>query len=434
MIHDDISAQHFNAQRIVAAIRGALMTWLKVLVGMALLSGADAIEATNNQLNCSVEGEIVSSDFSMEGTFIREEKQSFRVWLQDDLWFIRISPAKSLRDLSYIDYTDIGTDGLDLYRLSVFNPNFDADAATKVALKNLDELITRVRGNGEDPTQYEAQKRHFIKFPIKKPDLQRSQNQALTVARPQPFVQYEYNEASAVVWLAYCSRSYLNENRTGKLPQVWRYDVYNQSGITNILPAILTRSVGFPYLPQQVVYANDGAEYELTNGVSLIRRRLLPPFENGYTNALYQVITFTNINGITLPTEFIIDSFRRRPGARKSSDLWINTRQQGKLSLVIFPCGRTNFLPVSPVPTLVDDFRSGRGRLQYLSPRGQMLTTTNQDKLIAFERDIHMDLAATRKKKRTIFAILVGACFILGFWFFFAIGRVGAKGKTDKQQ
>jgi hypothetical protein len=92
-------------------------------------------------------------------------------------------------------------------------------------------------------------------------------------------------------------------------------------------------------------------------------RRLLiplpPPFEKGFTRSSYNVDSFTNIGGLTLPTAF---SFKEYYVDRnvQPAELKVMRIVQANVTSVRTVCGRTNFIPTISEATYIGDDRFAR--------------------------------------------------------------------------
>lgn len=125
-----------------------------------------------------------------------------------------------------------------------------------------------------------------------------NQYHVITEANPVPF---EDHSGISLVWLAYCSSCYLNTVYDDRLRPVWMLDdpTLRDEGFT--LRANVERYD--LQLPHHITYINDGFFRTLEHN-SRVTFRAPPPFDKGYTNAVYKALQTTNVSGIIIPTQF----------------------------------------------------------------------------------------------------------------------------------
>lgn len=121
------------------------------------------------------------------------------------------------------------------------------------------------------------------------------------------------------LWLAYGSGSYFEERTTNRLHPIWSLDdpYLARQGFT--VDASWER---YPEgrLPLKVLYYNDG--YARTrSGV----RKWPPPFDQGFTNAIYEVTASTNVLGRWMPLSFRFMRYGVEPTVYSSNRLAIIT-------------------------------------------------------------------------------------------------------------
>jgi hypothetical protein len=81
-----------------------------------------------------------------------------------------------------------------------------------------------------------------------------------------------------------------------------------------------------------------------------------PPFDKGFTNSVFQVLSFTNINGVELPLTGRLDTFRPEPRGRRP-ELLHYTQYRISLRSWSDKPEKVRFRPVLPGPTSISDSR-----------------------------------------------------------------------------
>jgi hypothetical protein len=101
-----------------------------------------------------------------------------------------------------------------------------------------------------------------------------------------------------------------------------------------------------------------------------------PPYDKGFSNSVFQATAFTNVYGVSIPTEFSMVTFRRLDGATSSNELRVHYQFQGTLTNVKQSVSVTEFVPRFPDgPTSVTDRRFAKdpvpiARISYLATTG----------------------------------------------------------------
>ena len=106
------------------------------------------------------------------------------------------------------------------------------------------------------------------------------------------------------LWLAYASSCYFAKVNTNRLTPIWMMDdpSLRDSGFT--VPGYWECTAQPPHLPMQVVYLSDGIYRGVGNEGSPVTFKYRPPFDMGFTNAEYKVLTSTNVGELVIPTQF----------------------------------------------------------------------------------------------------------------------------------
>jgi len=105
------------------------------------------------------------------------------------------------------------------------------------------------------------------------------------------------------LWLAYASGCYFSEQSTNRLIPIWMLDDPNLRDMDFTVPALWQLQVPSS-LPSRVVYLNDGTHHTVSDNRMPSTFRYAAPFDQGFTNAEYEVLASTNVDGLVIPTQF----------------------------------------------------------------------------------------------------------------------------------
>jgi hypothetical protein len=157
------------------------------------------------------------------------------------------------------------------------------------------------------------------------------------------------------LWLALASSCYLDSVTNNVLEPA--YKVMNPAlrGKTYVVKAEWKRFDFPPRLPQRVTYTEDHIEGSY-NG-KIISRPAPHPFENGYTRAEYEALSFTNIGALILPMEFSFKDYAIVRTSKSNSHLVMYRIVDGYVTNVQQVCERSDFIPQLTDATYVDDRR-----------------------------------------------------------------------------
>src|SRR5207249_2817509 len=113
-------------------------------------------------------------------------------------------------------------------------------------------------------------------------------------------------------------------------------------------------------LPLKVVYYNPGGYYDLVGLNQVKFTPYHPPFNGGFTNAMYLMTGITNFNGIPFPTGFLFEEYKA--GGPGRYGLWACQRVEVTVSAVRSACSRKNLLPSPAGRIVVNDYRLNHAR------------------------------------------------------------------------
>ena len=335
----------------------------------------------------------------------------FSVIVDDCTWRIRTQfPETNILEL---DYCESGTDGISVYVLKSFVPS-----VTNKTTKH----VTRVNGK-------RVVEERVGTWP-------KAEGHVYLGVAPKPDESF-----SAPIWLAMASRCVINTNQTGRLPQVWPFDDHEllaQEFSLQVQWQILSANGNFP---ERIVFFSDGNYYGRRSGESIIIRAP-PPYDQGYTNAIYFVKSITNLGGVSFPKEFALLRYKPKFGGNSTNDLVLLTEYASTVEhLEEFHGGKPLLPEVPPSVAIVDNrFFSELGQsVVYLSTRQGWLTTEEVRKLPNYKmKKISSGFSANMASKkinlqlvRTILLIcLVGPVITAMFWLY---RKNQTKPKRDKQ-
>ncbi len=239
----------------------------------------------------------------------------------------------------------------------------------------------------------------------------------------------------APLWLCYASSSYLSSpERNGRAKPVWV--VSDRSiGYREIeYPMLASMEKAQPMLPDSVAYFSDGiGRLGKKGSLDLHEFRLRSPYENGYTNAVYNVGGWTNVGPYKLPLSAELIQLCELKTAVSSNDLrrchsW---KIEGLSFKTELERGDDELRGVLPAKTFVKDRRNGIGidhrvGVLYLTDADNKwrLDVTELQKSEEFARAKEIEGSRDENlatiKNRTLFVrvVLVGLAgfLVFGFW------------------
>lgn len=289
----------------------------------------------------------------------------FRVTVVDNRWLIQLTPHATNANAGTKSIL-VGTDGTNVYQVSLLNPEFDPRSAERTNLLNVyGEYIAKLGSQGATslfrPPSTERGE-------IDKSGMSRSKSKA----RRTPTAKPAWNEATAVVWpgvvprtgrdfydliwLAFGSHDYLKSVAGGRLPTVGMPRPGASPPTTNsVEKAAWTLLADAPRLPQSVRFFNDG--YRESNDTEAAPSRHAPPFDQGYVKAEYMVQQTTNVAGLVLPSAFSYRRFSPRAGASSNTEVDTTASWEGLVTHAFVLEGDTDSVPQVAQKTAVADYR-----------------------------------------------------------------------------
>jgi hypothetical protein len=179
---------------------------------------------------------------------------------------------------------------------------------------------------------------------------------------PIPYLMV--NDGMLPVWFAYASQPYLDTARPGWLSPIVEP---GDSGAPDEAlvrmgyeqKAQLTRRAAPPGVPERAVFFNDGS---VRNMRGLAARRA--PFNQGFTNAIFQALAFTNLAGMEIPTHFTVSNFLPKADGTNANDVLCIYEWDVHLTNLLSTISVTRFKPESPKGVdFIQDYRFSAGNL-----------------------------------------------------------------------
>ncbi|MEI6785246.1 MAG: hypothetical protein WCQ21_30475 [Verrucomicrobiota bacterium] len=265
-----------------------------------------------------VQGRGDFTAYRRDGNVLATTEAQFVVSVRDALWTIRAQQKNE-----HVDYIEAGTDGTNVYVLtSIVNAVRAQEAAGEKVGPNLG-------------TSYII---------------------------PGTVPRVHNSTIIPIVWLAYASSLYLTAATNGRLPPL-DTDSPNPFNFTRTRDALLERALAEPKLPTRAVLYDDGTmafwqEREYAPWVASPSILHKPqPYDKGYTNNIYRVTTFTNVNGLQLPLAFECSLFAPKPHGNASTELVRATYAIFHAVAISPTTERKDFRPQLPGPVDAADYR-----------------------------------------------------------------------------
>ena len=244
---------------------------------------------SQSSMSYQIQGNIQSTSILQGKGTNYTASYGFRMVVSNHLWIARLIELGDAADASRIAYTEIGTDGTDIYTIRALKPV----------------------GPGR---------------PLWNPVINTSTGEIERLNVP---VVDGCGQIS-VLWLAYASGPMFSTNRSGKLPALFlptgngdilRHLGFQQSGIWHLDPSA-------PHLPMEAAFYSDG-KYRIweNRDEAWVKppmiRSYFSPYDLGFTNAHYRANRFTNVAGINLPSSAEFTVLTPRRGGKSTNDLHV---------------------------------------------------------------------------------------------------------------
>jgi hypothetical protein len=172
-------------------------------------------------------------------------------------------------------------------------------------------------------------------------------------------VPQESSFYASPIWLALGSSHYFQSITNNLFQPIWHLsDITLRNKRFSDVGKWIKQDAS-PFLPEEVTYYSDGKIYFTDSYGNSRVSRYPAPYDNGFIEAEYNVITHTNVGGITLPQHFVFIRYMPRPYGRSTNDTVIMCKYDGTVTNISSENIREGYIPVLSPPTYVDDRRFG---------------------------------------------------------------------------
>lgn len=174
--------------------------------------------------------------------------------------------------------------------------------------------------------------------------------------------QHAITEVSAsqmgVIWLMFASGEYFKSTTSNLVEPVVLLGIYRATDT----PQFRGKQQAFwklqempPYCPIEAYYLDDGIEYL---PFPIPPKKRLAPFDVGFTNIIFKINGFTNVDGLQMPTDGVLETFKPKPDHQKETGgTYRVSRYHISTTSVKVGSSEIAFRPVLPGETFIGDAR-----------------------------------------------------------------------------
>jgi len=316
-----------------------------------------AVGVSNKEVEYEVSGIITMT--TSEYAFA-ERAFNFEVFVRGNRWLIKAEPFDYVTNRSGSVFASFqaGTDGNNIYTLSVFNMDYDVRSGQKKAIQKLKAVENKMAQSGGNASALEAIRNQIA---VISKDLDSNigtnrvpRNQAIGEIHRGSFPTYASSDPIAPLWLAYCSHTVIGEAGTNLAPGLF-YEPRKEDQFV-FVNALVTNSLNFPYLPESVAFNNrvvlvrsgGGGEANWETVDSSLPEEL---------DATYAAIKFQRAGILSLPSEFQLIKFLN---GNQEKDRFRNSRIFARVIHMNDRVGLSQFVPQEPAVIAVTDFRHSK--------------------------------------------------------------------------
>jgi hypothetical protein len=217
-----------------------------------------------------------------------------------------------------------------------------------------------------------------------------------------------------VIWLAFASSCYLENARTS-IPALYNYDYIQdyRRALNNETPIVFSCNSSTTKLPEKIVFLN-----------------LKMAHSNESTNAVYRVISQTNIGDYSFPTHSILKRFKRPTEKTQDKVLDIIYSYETKVTDISTNVSDAEFTPLLHGKTYVDDRRFFTS-VRYNSTN--WLDKDNVKKMPEYKMAMIRERSGHAKDKRKVlFRFIIVTIFVGTNFLFFSWLRKALKAQTKE--
>jgi hypothetical protein len=416
----------FCVVRCFSTLKGSIYRSLSAFVLMT-------VSLIGDDLKYEVDGVVVNSRYRSDGTIAEAETNRFTVYVKSPFWMVSLAPASPDDKTALHASVELGTDLQSTYQVSVINPKYDRKLALMPALQEIERKIASEPSEVKRQTLKRAKDRLLITIQSSDKDAKlslKARNRAIGSVFPFDYPLFENGSDNVLLWFVYCSQSYFKDaDKSTLVPRLWRSQDVEQRIRTNLFDAHTTLLAQQPKLPKTATILHDGTRMEpsgqTTNGGPIMvgqwdmkqykYSQLPEPFAKGYTNAIYEVLQFTNTFGLMFPQISRLDVYRLL-----ANTTYLDRRVEVRATKIRNSCLKSSFVPELAEATLVEDLRNpGRhqdGPLTYTLKAGLWPRTTNASILTKHDNEIIASQKVIKKARQRILMIVFIAIAVSGFY------------------
>ena len=303
----------------LAMVKGVLkfMAWTKAQVasviaaviflgaGSVLLSFHFDSAGATESFEYEAEGELKGTRYLAFGNTQELPSVAFKLYVRDNRWMIRVPhPHPRAKSIT------MSCDGQALYELAML----EAKATDTV------EISPPVQISSSGIVWKGAVSADMVPF-------------------------YGLEPSLPVIWLALASSDYLDKTGAKMIP------AYSTDLIRDPLPVSVNRMSDAVRLPNRIVFKDDG--FDRRFGQPQKRR---PPYDRGFTNAIYSVSAVTNIGSVSLPCAFTLRVFGPEY-SRSDGTVRLEREYVGTVTNISPSCSLQVFLPEMEGNGSISDLR-----------------------------------------------------------------------------
>lgn len=309
---------------------------LLAVIGCAISMPVLGKESESTQATHSyyeVEGEVTHDYFHENGEVEPRlsQRRQFRIRVRDDRWLLLLSGEGTLK--AGFEYIEAGSDGRDCYQV----------------LRFAEKLVVPNPANPRNPSPT-----NLVEIPVTN-----RANAAVAEIRSGP-APTDVASLIVPVWMAYASGPYYGAAHRDRVKPAWPLQDIEVAERDITFPALKRLSDERPHLPTWLAIFNEGIG-RLPVDLGPKEFPLEPPFQNGYTNLIYEAALMTNVSGWHLPLAARVSTLCQRNGAVSSNDVYccnLYTVTAHRMGVVT---GQDFDLPKLPARTYVIDKRLETG-------------------------------------------------------------------------
>ncbi|MBI3416610.1 MAG: hypothetical protein HY043_15060 [Verrucomicrobia bacterium] len=322
------------------------MSVLRIVIVIILAFVVSSIFAqTSTEQSYYIEG-TVSYKYRIQTGEVKDAyNRDFKLAAKGCLWLIRTFGE----DAEKVDvkYVESGTDGTNVYTVVHFLPRI---------LRNLGDARPITNPNTGAPSIAIIPRTNAV--PVDFFEFSKTNIVNPAIAQVQSgSASTDIAQLVAPIWVAYASGCYYAKAFDGLVKPVWIILDPTTEYSNTRFPSLINQENSFPRLPQKIVYFSDGVGRYAPSDDRSYEFQLSPPYQNGYTNAIYQVLTTTNVGGMFFPLRATLTMFCQANNAVNSNDLFACNIYDIRTKKVIPSTSVTDFRPFLPIGTLVTDHR-----------------------------------------------------------------------------